>query len=42
MFNTANDTLFWDSDGAGGAAQVAIVVLVGVNSLTAANFEFWG
>ncbi|GGW39823.1 calcium-binding protein [Gemmobacter lanyuensis] len=42
VFNTANDTLFWDSDGAGGAAQVAIVVLVGVNSLTAANFEFWG
>ncbi|GGW38323.1 hypothetical protein GCM10011452_28320 [Gemmobacter lanyuensis] len=42
IFNRANDTLFWDADGAGGAAQVAIVVLPGVNSLTSANFDLWG
>lgn len=41
VFNTASDTLFWDGDGAGGQAQVAIAVLTGVGSLSAANFELW-
>lgn len=39
VFNTANDTLYWDRDGAGGAAAVAVVVLTGVSSLSAANFD---
>lgn len=41
IFNAANDTLFWDGDGAGGAAAVAIVLLSGVNSLSASNFDLW-
>lgn len=41
IYNAANDTLFWDGDGAGGAAAVAIVVLTGVNSLSASNFDLW-
>lgn len=41
VFNAANNTLFWDRDGAGGAAQVAVVVLVGVTALSAANFDLW-
>lgn len=41
VFNAANDTLFWDGDGAGGTAAVAVARLTGVNSLSAANFELW-
>lgn len=41
IFNAANDTLFWDGDGAGGAAAVAIVELTGVNALSASNFDLW-
>lgn len=41
IFNAANDTLFWDADGLGGAAAVAVVVLTNVAALTADNFELW-
>lgn len=41
IFNPANDTLYWDGDGAGGASKVAIVVLDGVAALTSSNFDLW-
>ncbi len=41
IFNAANDTLFWDPDGTGAAAALAIVKLTNVASLSAANFDLW-
>ena len=41
VWNTINDTLYWDRDGAGGAAQVAVARLAGVGALTAANFDLF-
>jgi len=41
FFNTATDRLFWDRDGAGGAAAVLVATLVGVDSLTAADFDLY-
>lgn len=41
FFNTATDRLFWDRDGAGGAAAVLVATLVGVDSLTAADFDLF-
>ncbi len=41
IFNAANDTLYWDVDGTGSTAAVAIVVLTNVNSLSASNFELF-
>jgi Ca2+-binding RTX toxin-like protein/Tol biopolymer transport system component len=38
LFNTANGTLRFDADGAGGAAPATIAALVGVSSLSAADF----
>ena len=38
VYKAANHTLFWDEDGTGAAAAMAIVVLNGVNALTAADF----
>ena len=39
IFNTANDTLFWDVDGTGSNAMFAVCTLNGVNALSAANFD---
>jgi Ca2+-binding RTX toxin-like protein len=41
VFNAADDTLYWDADGKGGDAMVAVVELTGVASLSASNFEMW-
>ncbi len=41
VWNTAIDTLFWDQDGLGGVAQVAVVRLDGVGALTAASFDLF-
>lgn len=41
IFNAANDILYWDEDGTGSAAKVAIVKLTGVASLSADHFDFW-
>lgn len=41
FFNTATDRLFWDADGIGGAAAVLVATLVGVDSLTAADFDLF-
>jgi serralysin len=41
VYNAANDTLFWDRDGTGSAAPVAVVKLDNVASLSAANFELF-
>jgi hypothetical protein len=41
FFNSATDRLFWDRDGAGGAAAVLVATLVGVDSLTAADFDLY-
>lgn len=41
FFNTATDRLFWDRDGAGGAAAVVVATLVGVNSLTTADIDLF-
>ena len=41
IFNAANDTLFWDADGLGGAAARAVVILTNVASLSADNFDLW-
>lgn len=41
VFDAANDTLYWDRDGSGGAAKQVVAVLAGVNSLTAADFDLW-
>jgi Ca2+-binding RTX toxin-like protein len=38
LFDTDNGTLRWDADGAGGGAPVTIAALVGVGSLSAADF----
>jgi serralysin len=39
IFNTATDILYWDPDGTGALAKIAIATLTGVVSLSAANFE---
>ena len=41
IFRAGTDTLFWDPDGTGAAAAQAVVVLTGVNALSAANFELF-
>ncbi|WP_210527214.1 hypothetical protein [Rubellimicrobium arenae] len=41
VYNDANDTLYWDRDGTGGASARAVAVLAGVESLSASNFELW-
>lgn len=41
VFDTAIDTLFWDGDGMGGDAAVAIVLLTGVNALSVMNFDLF-
>lgn len=41
IFNAANDTLYWDPDGTGAAAALAVVRLTNVASLSAANFDLW-
>ncbi|MGB8812518.1 MAG: calcium-binding protein [Paracoccaceae bacterium] len=41
VYNTINDTLYWDSDGTGIAAKVAVVQLLGVNALSAVNFDLF-
>ncbi len=41
IFNTTNDVLYWDADGTGSAASVAVVTLTGVASLSAANFDLF-
>ena len=41
FFNTATDRLFWDRDGTGGAAAVLVATLVGVNTLTVADFDLF-
>lgn len=41
IFNGANDTLYWDSDGTGAASKIAVAVLVNVASLSSANFELF-
>lgn len=41
IFNAVNDTLYWDPDGTGAQAALAIVKLTNVAALSAANFEFW-
>lgn len=39
IFNPANDVLYWDPDGTGAQARIAIATLVGVDALSAANFD---
>lgn len=41
IYNTAVKTLFWDEDGTGGAAAVAVAQLNGVASLSASNFDLF-
>ncbi len=41
IYNAANDTLFWDRDGTGAAAAVAVVRLDNVAALSAANFTLF-
>jgi serralysin len=38
-FRASNETLYWDPDGTGSDAAIAVVQLVGVASLSAANFD---
>lgn len=42
IFNSVNDTLYWDHDGTGADAKLAIVKLTGVDALFAANFDLFG
>ena len=39
IYNAVNDTLYWDADGTGAQAKVAVCVLTNVAALTAANFD---
>jgi Ca2+-binding RTX toxin-like protein len=39
IYNAANDTLYWDADGIGAEAKIAVCVLTNVAALTAANFD---
>lgn len=41
IFNAVNDTLYWDRDGTGGIAAVAVVQLVNVAALTTDNFQLY-
>jgi Ca2+-binding RTX toxin-like protein len=41
IYNAVNDTLFWDPDGTGAAAALAIVRLTNVAALSSANFDLW-
>jgi serralysin len=41
VYNAVNDTLYWDSDGTGSDAAIAVVKLDNVASLSAANFDIW-
>ncbi|WP_413872261.1 hypothetical protein [Albidovulum sp.] len=41
IFDTATDLLYWDSDGTGAAAQVAVCKLLGVGALAAADFDIY-
>lgn len=41
IYNAANDTLYWDPDGTGATAALAVVKLTNVASLSASNFELW-
>ena len=39
IFNAVNDTLYWDADGTGAQAKIAVCVLTNVASLSGANFD---
>ena len=39
IYNAANDTLYWDADGTGAQAKIAVCVLTNVAALSAANFD---
>lgn len=39
IFNAANDTLYWDPDGTGAQAKIAVAVLTNVASLSADDFD---
>jgi serralysin len=41
IFDAATDTLYWDEDGTGAGARIAVAVLQGVNSLSAENFDLF-
>lgn len=41
IFDTVTDLLYWDSDGTGAAAGVAVCKLVGVGALAAADFDIY-
>jgi serralysin len=41
IFDAATDKLYWDEDGTGAGARIAVAVLQGVNSLSAANFDLF-
>ncbi len=40
-FNAADQTLYWDRDGTGAGAAVAVAKLQGINSLSASDFELF-
>lgn len=41
VFRASDDTLYWDPDGTGSDAPIAVVRLIGVNALTTANFDLF-
>lgn len=41
IFNAADDTLYWDSNGTGAGGRSSVAVLVNVASLTSSNFELF-
>jgi serralysin len=41
IYDASDDTLYWDKDGTGASARVAVVTLTGVASLSAANFDLF-
>lgn len=41
VFNAANDTLYWDANGSAAGGIFSVVILTGVNALSAANFDLY-
>ncbi len=41
VFNTTDSTLYWDEDGTGAKAALKVVLLTGVTSLSAENFDLF-
>lgn len=41
VFNAANHTLYWDADGAGGQAAIALATIYGSATITAGDFLFY-